>query len=142
DGRDAARRRGRAAGTGFVLSSLADVLVAGIRERARELTLGRGSLVGIGADLRHGLRALRRAPTYTIVCLTSLAIGIAINALLVLSLDATFDPPRAVRAEGAVELIVTDRASGALWSYPDVVDVRRGVAEMDVAAWALGTRAL
>jgi predicted permease len=105
---------------------------------------GGGHLVGLGLDFRHAVRGLTKSWTFTAVCLTSLAIGVAINAIIFLFAKRTFDPPAAVTATNAVELLMLTRglALDDLWSYPDVMDVRRADTGMDIAGFSVGWRNL
>lgn len=105
---------------------------------------GNGRFVGIGLDFRHAVRGLTKSWTFTAVCLTSLAIGVAINAILFLFVRQTVDPPRAVKAEGAVGLLVLTRglALNDVWSYPDFVDVKKADTGMDITGFAVSSRNL
>jgi len=109
-------------------------------------------------DLRYGWRALWKRPGFTVVVTTSLTLGMLpviiagsiVNAVLL-------RPPKHVQApERLVALYVTgDPASGRQYAglfYPDVIEIRRGVAAFaDVLAYSFdefnftdqaGTRAL
>jgi predicted permease len=142
------RERGRLSALRFVMLSYIDVVHTGFQERAREnrrYPLSKdGWLTGLGLDLRHAVRSLSNSWTFTGVCLASLAIGLAINAILVLFMNLTFDPPRAVKADGAVELLITTggRNLDDLWSYPDFADVKRTQTGLELSAFVTGTRDL
>ncbi|MGH7576238.1 MAG: ABC transporter permease, partial [Longimicrobiales bacterium] len=101
-------------------------------------------LAGVGHDIRHAVRGLKRSWTFTLVCLISVAFGLAINALLVILIRTTVDPPAAIEAEGAVDLLVTTRGrvQDDVWSYPDFADLQRADVGMEVTGWATGTRNL
>ena len=141
------REQGASAALRFTVDACFDAVSAGWGERRRETLMqsrfeGNGRFVGIGLDLRHGLRALTKSWTFTAVCLTSLAIGIAINAILLLFMQQTFDPPRGVRAEGAVGVLVLTRglALEDTWSYPEFLDLKNANTGIDLTAYGLGTR--
>ena len=144
-----ARARGRWAALRFAIDAGYDTVAAGWSERRRENLMraqyeGNGRFVGLGLDFKHAVRGLTRSWTFTIVCLTSLAIGIAINAILYLFVGQTFDPPRAVKARDAVGLLVLTRglALNDDWSYPDFLDVKRADTGLEITGYALGTRNL
>lgn len=95
---------------------------SGWRERRRERRYGRGGLLaGVGHDIRHAVRSLRRSWTFTLICLISLAGGLIINAALVVLLRKTVGPPPGIEEDGAVDLLVTTRGRTLddRWSYPD-----------------------
>lgn len=105
---------------------------------------GYGRFVGLGLDVRHAVRALTKSWTFTVVCLTSLAIGVAINAILFLFARQTFDPPRGVNADGAVGVLVLTRglALDDVWSYPDFLDLKRADTGIELTGFARGLRNL
>ncbi len=80
----------------------------------------------LSADLRHALRALGRAPSFTIVVLTTLALGIGATSAIFTVIDSVLLRPAPL--PGMDELVVvweTDRASGTMrepGSYPDYLD--------------------
>jgi predicted permease len=99
---------------------------------------------GLRQDVTHAFRSLRRSWGFTLLCLASLTIGLGINAAIVVLLRTTFGAPAAVRAEGAVELLVTtrDQVLNEAWSYPDFADVARANIGLELTAWRTSTRHL
>ena len=95
-------------------------------------------------DVKQAFRSLCRSWEFTLLCLASLTIGLGINAGIVALLHSSFEPPEAIRAEGAVELLVTARreASRETWSYPDFAEVERADTGLDVTGWIVGVRNL
>src|SRR5262245_4038913 len=75
------------------------------RERTREMDL---SFVGdVWRDLRHGARQLRRSPTFTLVAILALGIGVCANITIFTYVDAWLlrpmdakEPERLVRVSG------------------------------------------
>ena len=132
----------------FAQSAYLDLLQSGWRERRhdeRKYPLHNdGWLTGVSLDLRHAVRSLSSSWTFTVVCVISLAVGLAINAIIVLFMNETFNPPRAVDPENAVELVVTTegRVLDDRWSYPDFVDVQRAIRGLSVTGFASGVRNL
>jgi putative ABC transport system permease protein len=95
------------------------------REAAREAR-GVGALEDLGRDLQHGLRQLRRSPSFTIVACLTLALGIGATTAIFTVVDRVLLRP--VPFADAKELVMvweTDRASGTTRepaSWPDFVD--------------------
>jgi predicted permease len=79
------------------------------REEGRE-ALGLRLLQDFTADLRHALRQMRRAPTFTIIAIVTLALGIGANTAIFTLLDAVVFKPLAVPA---VEQLVALREEGS-----------------------------
>ena len=133
--------RGTIAAFWYALIAYADLVIAGTSERYRSACI---LMDGAAADVRYAVRSLGRSWTFTIVSLLSLAVGLGINIALLLFLRLTFDPPRAVDARGAVEVMtLTDgRSRGDRWSWPDFDAVQRVQTGMEVSAWLVGTRTL
>src|SRR5262249_15512368 len=61
------------------------------------------------ADLRYGLRSLRRSPAFTMTAVISLALGIGGNTLIFTLIDSTFLQPLSYRDPGQLAVI---------WSAP------------------------
>ncbi len=79
-------------------------------------------------DVRHGVRLLRRNPTFAAVAILSLALGIGANSAVFSMADAELLRPLPVRDPGAIVTVSvagpTDRVSGV--SYPNYADLRNG----------------
>jgi predicted permease len=97
----------------------------------RETPVGRemrsSALNGLGQDLRHALRSLRRSPGFTSVALLTLALGIGANTTLFGLLSAFFLTPLPVSEPDRVVALYTSDYSGPRYgasSYPDFEDLR------------------
>jgi len=81
-------------------------------------------------DVRHGLRVLAKSPTFTLIAIVSLALGIGANSATFSFADAILLRPLPVEDPGSfVVLGSLNRVSGSastslLASYPDFVDLR------------------
>jgi putative ABC transport system permease protein len=78
-------------------------------------------------DLRHGLRALRRAPTVTAIAIATLAIGIGANTAVFSVVNAVLLRPLPFKdGRRLVSVWSTDpRNPAATWvSFPDFIDIR------------------
>ena len=83
-------------------------------------------------DVRYALRFLRRSPGFALVAVTSLAVGIGVNAALFAVVDALLLRPLPVARPEALVDIFTSGSGGETYqtsSYPDYLDFR---AESDV----------
>src|SRR5688572_2321428 len=98
-------------------------------------------------DLLHAARTLAKARTYTVVCATSLGVGIGTVMAILILIRTFFGTPYGVNPDGLVEPIIVPTgqlladARGPIldtWSYPDFVDVRDGARGVDIAGWAFG----
>ena len=98
-------------------------------------------------DVRYGLRALRRAPSYAIVAALTLALGIGANTAIFSVVETVLLRPPAgvVEPERVVYLFTSDYSGPAYGrsSYPDVEEVARAtdvfaaVSAFDVTAVTL-----
>ena len=96
------------------------------------------------SDLRYGLRLLARAPGFTLVTLTALAVGIGANTTIVSVANALLLRPPAVHEPGRVIRIQSNRFSAS--PLPDAIDygreviplVRKEVAKRERQAVAVG----
>ncbi|MCY4026105.1 MAG: ABC transporter permease [Acidobacteria bacterium] len=94
--------------------------------------------LGVGRDIRDGMRSLARRPAFTAVAILSLALGIGANTAIFSLVNAVIlrDSP-IERPEEVVNVYLHQAAFefGSL-SYPDFEDVRDGTAEVfsDIAA--------
>jgi hypothetical protein len=78
-------------------------------------------------DLRHGLRALRRAPTVTAIAIATLAIGIGANTAVFSVVNAVLLRPLPFKdGRRLVSVWSTDpRNPAATWvSFPDFIEIR------------------
>ena len=97
-----------------------------------------GLQLGVGRDIRDGIRSLAKRPVFTAVAILSLALGIGANTAIFSLVNAVIlrDSP-IERPEEVVNLYLHQAAFefGTL-SYPDFEDVRDGTAEVfsDIAA--------
>ena len=132
----------------FAQSAYFDLLQSGWRERRhdeRKYPMHKdGWFTGMSLDIRHAIRSLTGSWTFTLVCVISLSIGLAINAILVLFMNENFNPPRGVQPKGAVELLVTTKGQvqDDRWSYPDFLDVKRSIRGVAVTGYTSGVRTL
>lgn len=134
-----ARRRpgGAREGVSFALRASWDAVRQGWTERTRRGPLPghgnrdprggrRGGMVeGIGGDVRHALRALERAPGFTVAAIGVLALGIGANTTVFSALKVAILAPPPYPAAG--RLVVADLTRGrrdegapdpSPWSYP------------------------
>lgn len=75
--REVGRRRGAAALLVHVLASLASTVVSGLAERVQAVFRVVAGGGGVRADVRYGLRSLRRHPGFVIAAVIPLGVGIA-----------------------------------------------------------------
>ena len=95
----------------FVAAAYRDVIATGFRERRSEAARpGRhhpdGLVSGIWRDVKEATRSLARAWAFTLVCLTSLAIGLGINLAIVTLLWVSLAPPPGVEVEGSLDVVI------------------------------------
>jgi predicted permease len=84
-------------------------------------------LENLFADVRYALRWLRRSPGFTLIAITSLAIGIGFNTTLFTLVDALlFRPLPVERPDQLVDVYTTggDGDTYATSSYPDFLDIK------------------
>jgi putative ABC transport system permease protein len=94
-------------------------------------------------DLRHGLRLLRKSPSFALVAIGTLALGIGANtALFSLVNTALFRPTYADNPAELVTLFNGDRhrAGTSNHAYPDYVDLRDGTMDLLSGLAAFTTR--
>jgi putative ABC transport system permease protein len=98
-------------------------------------------------DVGHAARALAKARAFTVVCVTSLGLGMGTVIAILVLMRATFGTPPGVNADGLVELVIvphgllrTQTGSRVIdtWSYPDFVDLRDADTGMAITGWTIG----
>src|SRR4026208_491783 len=78
-------------------------------------------------DIRYAIRALRAAPSFTVVAVSTLALGIAVNTIAFTLLNSLALRPMPVRDAGRVVRIYPIDEHGRrqnLFSYPDYQSYR------------------
>src|SRR3954447_10032553 len=88
-------------------------------------------------DIRYGYRTLAASPTFTIIAVLSLAIGIGANCAIFSFADALLLRPLSVARPGGVftvgwtESLEAFGVSSLVSSYPDYVDIRDRTTSFD-----------
>jgi len=96
-------------------------------------------LLGFWSDLIFAARSLAKAPTFTFVCIASLAIGMAPVIAVPYLARIPRTPPPGVNTVGLVEIITTtnkSRPAANSWSYQDFSDLRNANTGISIFAWA------
>ncbi len=90
-------------------------------------------MLGIGQDLRYGIRSLAKDRSVSLVAIVSLALGIGLTDVVFTLVDAVLLSPLPVPDPGRlVRVGATDHGHGFfVFSYPDYVDLRDGAASLD-----------
>src|SRR5262245_16296650 len=120
-----------------------DAIRAGLGERRRYQR--QSAFAFVGRDLGHAIRALMKAPTFCLV--TVLSIGIGIGAVIggVTIMRGMMATPPGVVVDGLVELLVIPKGSLLAqtgkwaietWTYPDFVDLQNAAKGMTISGWA------
>ncbi|MFZ0335884.1 MAG: ABC transporter permease [Candidatus Acidiferrales bacterium] len=97
-----------------------------VKEQTREIRAGH-FLETLWQDLRHGTRRLRRSPTFTIIAVLTLALGIGANTAIFSMVDwLTLRMPPVAKPEQVTTLAAEDIDGGYDngFSYPDYADIR------------------
>ena len=109
------------------------------KERARD-AWGIGLVQDVTSDLRQAIRSLRRSPTFAVVSILSLAVGIGVNSSLFTVVHAVWlaPVPGVTGQDRIVDLVpVVGGSEEWLWSYPDFESVRDADTPFEfLAAWA------
>ena len=85
-------------------------------------------------DIRYAIRALRGAPTFTLVAVTTLALGIAVNTIAFTLLNSLALRPMPVREADRIVRIYPVDVNGRrrnLFSYPDYLSYRDQLTSFD-----------
>jgi putative ABC transport system permease protein len=105
-----------------------------VSERSREGRNREGRLAQLGRDIRYGFRGLVRSPTFSLVAIATLALGIGANSALYTMIRGILieplpypHPERLVRLEQAMD----DGTTLPLVSYPNFADWRREAQSLD-----------
>src|SRR4051812_42322894 len=94
---------------------------------------------GIRRDLRHALRALGRAPLFTAVAVSTLALGIGVGTTIFSFVDAALLRPLPVRQPDQLVSVFTswEGEPYGTSSRLDFLDLRQGVRAADLFGHAI-----
>ena len=113
-----------------------------IEERSREVWQW-PTLESIWADVRYGMRMLKKSPGFTAVAVATLALGIGANAVVFSLVDSLVLKPMNVPGGKNVYTIENQRGGFPGQSYPDYVDLRDRSHSFDgMAAYEISTAGL
>ena len=101
-------------------------------------------MVDLWRDLVHAGRSLAKARAFTLVCVVSLGIGMALVIAIPYWARILRMPPFGVNTEGLVE-VTTPRGTpdaGSAWSYPDFESLRDSDTGVAMIGWKSGTRTI
>lgn len=99
-------------------------------------------LHGIGRDLAFAARSLAKARAFTIVCVVSLGIGVALVIAIPFWARILRMPPAGVKTDGLVQIVTAPREAhegSEAWSYPDYVALRDADTGIAIIGWTNGT---
>jgi predicted permease len=116
-------RRGMAPGEARRQARLRLGGIAQLREDHRALH-GWPWLTSFVQDLRHGVRVLRKSPSFTVTAVFTLALGIGANAVVFAALNAIILRPLNVSQPESLYSIHRILDNAANQSYPDYLDLR------------------
>jgi predicted permease len=109
------------------------------KEEVRE-TFGGNFIETLISDVRYSVRVLRKSPGFTIVAVTTLALGIGANAVVFGILNGLVLRPLNVPQAQSLYAIERKVAFGAYQSYPDYLDLRDRNRSFDsLAAYTIAT---
>ena len=94
---------------------------------------------GYWNDLVYAARSLVKAPSFALVCIVSLGIGMAPVIAVPYLARIPRTPPPGVNTDGLVEIITTanqSRPTTNSWSYADYMDLRNAGTGIEIFAWA------
>jgi putative ABC transport system permease protein len=134
----ASRQKGAFASLVFVVTRLADAVSSGFGERWAERSATRLAVHPTGSgtrsldwwlqDLRFAIRAMRRKPGFSLVVISTLALGIGANTAVFSVLDVVLLQPLPYAHAERLVRVETDNGplgvSGGPASYPDFLDWR------------------
>ncbi len=147
-----ARRRDRGvwSALSYAAAACLNVVSAGFGERRRYRRAGHRPARwqgGFVRDLLHAVRSLAKARAFTVVCVTSLGVGIGTVIGILTFVRAALGTPADINTTNLVELVVrplgpllaqTGESMIETWSYPDYVDVRDGNTGIAISGWSFG----
>jgi predicted permease len=109
------------------------------KEEVRE-TFGGNFIETLISDVRYSVRVLRKSPGFTIVAVTTLALGIGANAVVFGILNGLILRPLNLPQAQSLYAIERKVAFGAYQSYPDYLDLRDRNRSFDsLAAYTIAT---
>src|SRR5262244_324150 len=85
-----------------------------------------GAMRTLWQDLRYGARTLRKNPSFTLIAVITLALGIGANTVIFNFINAAVLKPMPVREPGRLVAVYPTTKEGELsaFSWPDYVDYR------------------
>ncbi|HZZ16157.1 MAG TPA: ABC transporter permease [Candidatus Sulfotelmatobacter sp.] len=110
-----------------------------VKEACRDAR-GTRWLEDVMADIRYAFRTLRKVPTFTLVCLVTLALGIGVTTGIFTVLNGVLLKPLAYSDPGHLvnlqEKTTWETAWGDIWalSYPNYLDCKHRVHSLELAA--------
>lgn len=148
----AIRKRGVIPTVLFVVTRLADAVGSGIAERSAERSATHLAVHQTGfqtrparswpQDLRFAIRAIRRQAGFSLVVISTLAVGIGANTAVFSVLDVVLLRPLPYPNADRLVHVETDNAplkiSGGPASYPDFMDWRAADLFEDIGIYQLG----
>ena len=96
---------------------------------------------GIWRDLTFAVRSLAKARAFTLVCVVSLGIGMALVIAIPYWARVLQLPPTGVNIDGLVEVVTTPRGTrgaGELWSFLDFEALRDANTGVAMIGWKGG----